>query len=136
MPIVIQEHGQLRFLDAICEGLVMFVFPYSNDRIPKATDAIGLYTEADFSGYSGPQPLDSWNASEFSQSRAVSRHPPMTWTQNGGPIDNLIFGVCVVDEDFALLFAERDPRAPVIVRPSAPYYVWQPELSLTSEYGG
>lgn len=135
-PLVLVEFGQLSFLDLLLSGSDWKAFPYQNDRHPKAADTVDLYTEATFDGYSGPQSLLSWEAAEFIDGRALARHPALAWVHNGGGIDNYLFGICVVDADFNLIWAARDPRAPVYVRPQSPSYVYQPVLSVAAEYLG
>lgn len=135
-PLVLVEFGQLSFLDLLLSGSDWQAFPFTNDRQPKVSDTVDLYTQATFSGYTGPQPLTSWDPSEFVNGRALSRHPALSWLHDGGGVDNYIFGICVVDVSFNLIYAARDPRAPVYVRPLSPTYTFQPVMTVSAEYLG
>jgi hypothetical protein len=136
MPLVLTELGSSIVLDTITENLPLMCFPYQNDRTPKKGDLISAYVECTFSGYGGAIPLLDWTPAEVQQGRAISQPTPTGWTHNGGPIDNFIFGICIVDNANNLIFAERDPRAPYLITPTNPAFSYQLRLSDLAEWPG
>lgn len=134
MAVVFVRHAQLRALAAFLEGATFYAKLFRNDRIPKQTDTAAQYQEADFSGYQGQQPITAWTDPVMVDGRAYSRADSLTWQHSGGPEDNLIFGYFVVDEDGALLWAERNPAGPRIVSAGNPDYVVTPVVTETSEF--
>ncbi len=136
MPLVLVQSGQLRYLQAVIDGLTLSVFPFQNDRTPRVTDTVDMYVEASFSGYAGALPLSTWAIPSLRNGRAVSNAPPSIWNHNGGPIDNNLFGICIVDELNNLLLVERDSRAPVLIRPVNPSYSYQGVLTCAAEFTG
>ncbi len=136
MPLVLCTEGELSFLTLIVSGLDALVYPFKNDRMPLRADTPAYYSEADFSGYTGAISLADWVAPYLSNARAFSSPSPALWTHNGGPIDNYIFGICCVDTANNLLWAERDPRAPVLMNPMQSTYSYQNVLTLAAEFTG
>lgn len=138
MPLVAMVEGWRRVLQVFLANETILCFPYRNDRYPRFTDLVSAYAEADFSGYSGAQILGTWSSPAISAQRAITTAAAVTWNHNGGPTNNLIYGVCWVDGANNLLFAERDPRAPIPVSNVPPFttYAYTPRLSDTTEYPG
>lgn len=136
MPAVFVFNGQLECLQTLLDNLPVNCFPYKNDRTPRQGDHVGLYTEADFSGYDGRKALGGWSAALILDGRAYSLSAAVGWHHNGGPIDNNIYGVCVVSLAGDLIWAERDPRAPVLVRPANPDYSYTGTWTEAAEFVG
>jgi hypothetical protein len=134
VPIVAVELGQKLFLSTFLGAVPLKVGLFKNDRTPRVGDTIAAYTEADFSGYAGRKDAVGWTAPIMSGGHAVSQANSLSWRQNGGATSNNIYGVFYVDAAGDLLFAERDPRAPVLVDPDHRGYTFRPVLTDTSEF--
>jgi hypothetical protein len=134
MPIVAVIEGQKRVLKKFLAAQVLKVWPYKNDRTPKPGDLVGAYTEADFSGYDGLKTLTGWTDPVMVAAHASSSANSVSWRHNGGGVDNLIYGVVWVDEFGVLLFAERDPKAPITVDPDHRGYNYRGTLTDTTEF--
>jgi len=136
MPVVWNEQGLIGVLQSYVQSETLIVWPFKNDRMPSSTDSISLYTEADFSGYDGAIPLGLWGTPYLSNGRCFIKPSPVGWLHNGGPSDNFIYGVVCVDGLGNLVFAERDPRAPVLINLNNPSYNYQPVISDAVEFPG
>lgn len=136
MPAVWMVDGLRDVLQTYVQNTSLLVWPYKNDRQPTADDTLSLYFEADFSGYDGPVPLTSWGSPYLSNGRCFINSAPVAWLHNGGPTDNMIFGIVCVDGLGNLVYAERDPRAPVLVDPAHPNYGYRPILTDAVEFPG
>ena len=136
MPLVVVNYGQRRFLNEVLAAVPLRAGLFKNDRTPKPADVIGDYTEADFSGYDGVKNLTAWTAAVTIAGHGSSSANGVTWTHNGGPTDNLIYGVFVIDNTGALVWAERNPFGPVLVRPANPVFSYSPVFVDTTEYAG
>lgn len=136
MPLVACFPGWRAVLEHFLANEIIFIFPFKNDRQPKWDDDASMYTEADFSGYTGAQNPINWSIPGLTAMRALTQATTMIWQHNGGPNDNQIFGVCWVDGMNNLLFAERDPRAPITVSNLQRAYAYTPRLSDTAEFPG
>lgn len=132
---VYQYTGQMRVALAVKNTVELVCVLFTNNRVPAVSDTLGLYTEADFSGYARP-PAMTWGLIDVQNQRARMQSTQMTWTHNGGPTDNLVFGVAVVDDDGELFYVERDPRGPQWITASNPVYTYTAVFTDTTEFTG
>jgi len=88
---------------------------YVNDHVPKLTDTISLYQQANFSGYQGAMLLYGFGQATMFGVRAKSVATTVVWTHDGGPIANDVYGYFVVNNKGILAFAERFCDGPFTV---------------------
>lgn len=132
LPVFVRS-GQLAVAELVRAHAVWSARLFRNDRTPSIGDTAASYTQADFSGYSGQQAL-AYGEPGFQNDRALMTALPLSWVHDGGPDDNLIFGVYVVDGDGELIYAERDPRGPQWITAANPVYSYIGVFTDTSEY--
>jgi hypothetical protein len=113
---------------------------FQNNVTPAQTDTLKAYTEADFGGYVAGQTMHTWGAATIVSSHAVSSAAQLTWTRDTSAktnpaVNNNIYGYYVTESTNALLvFAERDPSAPIAMNTNAQTYKVTPGFSLISEF--
>jgi hypothetical protein len=135
-PSVVTLDGTVWILDRVLSGSVLYAFPFTNDRRPKSTDRADMYVEANFSGYAGALLLNPWSSPQLVHGRAVSQSAIVHWYHDGGPIDNQIYGVCIVTQDNRLILVDRDPRGPVVINSSNRDYRYQARFNDLPEFSG
>lgn len=110
---------------------------YQNNFTPVAGPmSLGDFVEADFSGYAA-ETLDAgdWAVPSIVANHAQTSQPTKQFTHDGGPTDNNIFGIYVTDQPpTVVLWAERDPAAPVVMDPGANPYNYTPVVTSISEF--
>jgi len=88
---------------------------YQGDPLVSHVATIDDVIPATFSGYVGYQVLTTWTGAVMSFGEAVIQALPLTWTHNGGPVQNLIGGYYVVAPGPRLAWIERRPDGPILV---------------------
>lgn len=136
MPLVVVRSGLGVVLQLVKDHLTLRASLYKNDRTPKESDTIGLYTIADFSGYPGPLTIGPWAGPDAQTDWVKMTAPALAWLHNGGPVDNLIYGVVWTTLAGDFFAAERLARAPVVMDPARPNLQYVPVLTNTAEYPG
>jgi hypothetical protein len=126
----------LRLVQLVIDELPLRVSLYKNDRTPKWSDTLAMYTLADFSGYSGFIAITGWSPPAMLGERAKITAAACNWAHNGGPTDNFIYGVVVTDNAGGFVWAERFSGAPITVTPATPNVGYVPVLTDTAEYPG
>lgn len=113
--LVVTDNGLLNSLDLLRRkwdtrwkmGL------FQNDYQPLQTSVIGNFVPCDFSGYAGLQSTFGWTVPAMSGFRARTVANELTWTHDGGPISNWVYGYYVVNPAGQLEWAERFCPAPM-----------------------
>lgn len=110
MAYLVVNNGEIQYLQAIIDNLLdgAVLSLYQNDHTPTELDAVTAYQEATFSGYVNVA-LNNWGAifTDPADGAAKSLHDEVTFTHNGGPVPNVIFGYFVHKPAAGLLFAEK-----------------------------
>ena len=132
--LVFTRGGLILSLDAIRANLPLLAFPFRNDRNPLPTDHVALYTEADFSGYSGAKAVKNWQPSDFVGANNATGS--LWWLHGGGPTDNNIFGLCFVTVTNVLVAAIRVRNAPLLVNTANRAFAFTPTFSTATEFPG
>lgn len=130
------QPGTLKACSTILAARTFWVQLFKNDRTPRPTDTAAMYTAADFSGYVGPQALVGWVPPFIAAGRALTFSAALQWRHNGGGVDNNIYGVFILDDGGDLWWAERDPRAPVLISPANRDYFYVARFAESSEFSG
>lgn len=104
---------------------------YQNDYTPVAGSVLASFTEATFTGYAS-QPLGTWTAPAIVAAHGRTQAAALTWVKNGATT-NLIYGYYVV-QGAQLLFAERDPLAPISMVNNGDAYTVQVIFTDASEF--
>lgn len=113
-------------------GSTLNVHLYQNAHVPSAADTVASYVEADFEGYA-PQPATAWSAAATVAGITSAFADELTYTKGIGGVGNSVYGYYVTDStDGVLLWAERDPRAPVSFSVDGDVYQFSPRLRLGS----
>lgn len=114
------------------QALVLRLF--QNDKTPADADTLGDYDEADFSGYSSQQPLQSWGAVFLESGKAKTVEAVHQFTHDGGGVVNDVFGYLVEDPNTTtLMWAERFASAPIVMDSAADVIFVTPTLTCRSE---
>jgi len=119
MTIRVMNIGDLAFLDfltgnggADLDGCICHL--YTNNVTPAASDVLGTYTEAAWTGYAS-QAMSLWPAAAIVSNKGSSNHPAIFFT-NGSAGSVNTYGYYVTDSGGTLLlFAERFAAAPVAI---------------------
>ena len=106
---------------------------FQNDRVPADGDTAASYQEANFTGYA-LQNAQSWSAPASSGGAAQMTHPTLTWVVGTVGVGNLVYGYYITDNAGVLLWAERDPNAPVPMNASGNSYAITPAFTFHSEF--
>jgi hypothetical protein len=137
MSLIVAQLGDQTFVDQLTANILNGknqLHLFSNDHTPVATDTLANYTEATFDGYSSAQ-MTGWSGSSIVSSHAVSTASAVTFTQTGTKVTNNIYGIYVTSADGkTLLYAERDPAAPVAMNANGATYTYTPKFSCISEF--
>jgi hypothetical protein len=135
MSLVVTTAGEKILADvlgAAYNGGPYVIRLFQNDHTPDPADVLADYTEADFSGYAELD-LDGWAAAVTVSGRAQIVATLKVWTHSAGAVDNDIYGYYVVNAGGALVWAERDPNAPVTVDTAGQEYNVLPRFTLRLE---
>lgn len=111
-----------------------YVGLFQNDLEPIRTTSIAQVQPANFSGYAGLMLITGWTPATLLADRAVSAAAALSWTHDGGPNTNWIFGYYVVDLSGVLRWIERRPGAAVAMLESGNVYQVTPQFSLGSRF--
>lgn len=108
---------------------------YKNNYTPVNGTVIGDLTQADFNGYTaGGTTLANWTTPTTVSSRAQTQADPVTWTKGVGGTGNSIYGYYVVDGSGNLLWAERDPAAPIDLNTDGKQYLVLARFTEVTEF--
>lgn len=102
---------------------------FQNNITPTQTTVLSDFTEADFNGYAF-QNLTSFGSSTLVGSTAITVATLVNWTKAAGGTGNSIYGYYIQDFSSNLLWAERDPSAPVNMNVDGATYGVIPQLAL------
>lgn len=95
-------------------GATLDVKLFKNDYQPVDGSVVGNFTEADFSGYAAVDMAGgAVDPANDAGGRAVATWNEVSFTHNGGGVNNSIYGYYVVDGGGNLLWAERFSVAPI-----------------------
>ena len=104
---------------------------YQNNYVPTLTDTVGSYTEATFSGYVS-QTL-AWGAAFINGStQAEIDATALTWTHSAGATGNTVYGIYVLDNAGALVYAERFP-APISMTANGDAITYTPKATMINQ---
>lgn len=138
MPIVLSKAGKLLLLDAITLGTPVSFFAglFQNDAVMDQDMTLTRLGVANYSGYSGLQGLGAFSSASLDGERAIASSGPLTWTHNGGPIGQWIYGYYAVDSSGELLWANKRTEGPMMMSFFGQEVTVTPAVSLRSEFGG
>jgi hypothetical protein len=134
MSLKIPDISELTLLGYIRSQIVSgcLLHLYTNDKVPADGDTLASYTEASFGGYA-PAPVSGWTQPAQQAGAARMQASPVTFTV-AGPPGALIYGYFVTDPGGNLLWAERDPQAPVNMQTVGNSYTITPVFTMHSEF--
>lgn len=130
----IPDSGCRYLLDLITSGLGsdVLLHLYAADHEPAAGDTPASFVEADYSGYA-PQSVTTWTAAQTVGGVTTAVGEQLTFTVGPGGVGNDVFGYYATDSTgTVLLWAERDPQAPVDMQTEGREYIVTPRLRLRS----
>lgn len=133
MPLVICQQGLIRLLANGCNyGAAPFpshVGLYVNNFTPTVNDTLASYSELS-AGWYARIALVGWSAPIYAAPFAQSTANPVVWTNTDGiGSPRTVYGYFVVDSSGALVWAERDPSAPVVILGGGGTYSVGPRLT-------
>ncbi len=140
MPLKIPDVGEIEILKQILgqaggvplEGLTIRL--YQNDVTPSDTDTLATFTECNFSGYV-EQSLLNWSPPATVNDKAESQADAVSYTHDGGPTSNQVYGYFVTDSAKTILYyAERDPAAPRSMAGAGDKITIAPKFTLSTEF--
>jgi hypothetical protein len=85
---------------------------FQNNKVPAAADTTADYVECNFSGYVR-HTLADLAPTTVSGGVAQTATGVHTWSHNGGPVQNLIYGWFAVDADEHLVAVSRNGAGPI-----------------------
>lgn len=106
---------------------------FQNDYTPIDGSILSNFLEASFDGYA-PVDANGWSDPLFVSPRALIQATACNYAKSAGSIGNLIYGYYILDQAGNLLWAERDPSAPVPMNVDGNVYVIVPRLTIRSEF--
>jgi len=125
MALIICEEGLKRILKLAVKdyGVLLntIIRLFKNDHVPTESDTVTDYVEADFTGYASIT-LSNWDDPTYSSGKARIEHPQVSWTNTGAAAQD-VYGYYITDASGLLLWAERDPNAPITLGPSDTYAI-------------
>lgn len=129
MAIVLGDDGKVILLRAKRTILVgAKIHLYQNDYTPVHDSAVSDFTEANFPGYMA-QNLSSWGYPYLNAAfQGEIDHPIVTWLMTGSSPTNNIYGYYVTTFAGDLLYAERNPSAPVAMDAAGKTYSIVPQF--------
>jgi len=108
----------------------LFLGLFKADLVPSINDASSTYTaagqEADFPGY-GRIELNDWNGVALAAHVAANVETLRIFTASG-PSTNDIYGYFLCNSTGVVMFAERDPNAPINMRTAGASYAIVPRI--------
>jgi hypothetical protein len=104
---------------------------YQNNHTPAEADTAAAYTEANFTGYASVS-LTSWGAPVLTAPDQISTSAAVPFTVGTVGTGNQIYGYYVTDLAGNLLWAERDPNAPIAMNTTGAQYTVIPRFSQRS----
>lgn len=107
---------------------------YQNDLTPEDATILAEIDPCNFSGYAGLLLSTGWTAPVIDGVRAKSIATALTWTHNGGGIDNWVFGFYVLDGLGDLILAQRFSDAPRLMEYTGVSLFVTPTFTLRSEF--
>jgi hypothetical protein len=88
---------------------------YTNNHTPTVDDVAADYTEL-AAGWYAPFALSGWTPAIYVAPHAITSPTPASWTNSDAPgADVVVYGYFVLDSNGDLVWAERDPLAPVTI---------------------
>jgi len=134
MSLKVPDAGELTLLGYLRAQLSGFAVLrlYVNDKVPADADVTGSYTEASFPGYA-PQTLSGFTPPATVSGAGQTQANAVTWTVNG-PTGQQVYGYFVTDNVGNLLWAERDPSAPIPMNATGNSYTVTARLSLSTQF--
>ena len=132
MPIILTFSGELRNLRLLLAAQDQVLHLFQNDLAISRGTVLAQFVECDWSGYL-PQtyPAASWTPPALEGQAARSIGIPATFTHNGGPLGNLVYGYWFQDSATAeLTWCERLQGAPIIVQAGSPPLIIIPSYSV------
>jgi hypothetical protein len=106
---------------------------YKNNYTPVEGSTSSNFTEADFTGYA-PVALASWSLPVLTPPYEQVTSAAVPFTVGTVGVGNTIYGYYVTDLGGALLWAERDPNAPIAMTATGNQYTVIPRFSMQSLY--
>lgn len=134
MSLKVPDLSERRLLDLLSAAWAVTIRLFKNNTTPGDGDTAASYTEADFNGYSS-QAAAGWSAaSGDGVGRAFTQATQLVFTKAAGGTTNLIYGYYAVDGGGNLLWAERDPNAPIPMVSTGDEYKVTPRFTFKSEF--
>jgi len=116
-------------------GSDLLVHLFRVDRSPEAGDVVASFTEADYEGYSPLAAVD-WSEAQTLGGISFVEAAELTFVKGVGGVGNDVYGYFVTDPTgLVLLWAERDPSAPIDLSADGSIYFLTPRLRLGSQPG-
>ena len=106
---------------------------FQNNYTPVDGTVVGDFVEATFDGY-GSQGVSTWGSPTIVGPRGQTQAASNTWTKAAGTNPNLIYGYYILDGAGNLLWAERDPAAPIPMNVAMDTYTITPGFTTRSEF--
>jgi hypothetical protein len=127
--------GDLRILTTLQTqwAATLVIKLFKNDYTPVDGSSVGNFVEADFDGYAS-QGIAAWGAPIAVGPRGQIQSASNTFTKAAGVVPNDIYGYYVLDGGGSLLWAERDPAAPIPIHNAGDKYIITPTFTLKSEF--
>lgn len=102
---------------------------FKNNHTPAVTDTISDYTESTFAGYAAVS-MTTWTAAAIASHIATMTSDTKTFTRSTTGTAENVYGYYVTDNGSTiLLWAERDPLAPIVLTNSGDSYTVTPSLA-------
>jgi hypothetical protein len=135
MTLKIVDGGISKMLDKLLTayGNTLVLKLFKSNTTPAAGDTAATYTEADFPGYAASN-CTNWTASTVASSVATSSADQKTFSRSSTGTAQNIYGYFVLDSGGNLLFAERDPSAPIPLTNSGDAYLVTPKFTYQSQF--
>ena len=135
MSLKIVDIGLNKMLDKLLTayGTTLVLHLFKSNTTPAAGDTLSTYTEATFPGYAS-QNVTGWTGATVASSTATSTADQKTFTRSTSGTAENIYGYYITDAGGNLLYAERDPAAPIGLTNSGDAYLITPKLTYKSEF--
>ena len=135
MSLKIVDIGLSKMLDKLLTayGNTMQLCLFQNNITPVGSDTLATYQEATFPGYVR-QAITGWLPSTVAASVATSNATQVSFQRSATGTAQTIFGYFVLDGSGNLLFAERDPAAPITLTNQGDTYLITPKFTYLSEF--
>jgi hypothetical protein len=123
----------LGYLVGLWNTTTLTIQLFKNNYTPVDTSVLGDFTAADFNGYS-PLSVTGWGTPATVGLRARSAAASQTWTKGVGGTGNDVYGYFITDSSSSLVWAERDPNAPIDMNTDGNQYIITPVFTQRSEF--